>query len=95
MTTGFRVLVHRSDGSLHLKLIGDFDSTSADELFRAIKQNGAGVVRVFVHTSSLRTVHPSGRSVISHLSSLIGDRVRLILTGENITKIASIGEDSL
>jgi len=95
MATRFRVLVHRSDGSLHLKLVGDFDSTAEDELLRAVKQNSAGVVRVFVHTNSLRNVYPSGRSVINHLFSFIGDRVRVILTGENVNKVAFNREDSV
>jgi hypothetical protein len=92
MAANFRILVHRSSESLHLKLIGDFDTTSAEELFYAVKKNGAGVGRIFVHTNGLRTVYPSSCAVFqNNLSTLIRNPARLIFTGGNGAKIAPEG----
>jgi len=92
MAANFRILVHRSSESLHLKLIGDFDETSAQELFCALKKNGARVGRIFVHTSGIGTVDPSVRTtVLNNLSTLISEPARLIFTGENGAKLVPEG----
>ena len=57
MAVNFRILVHRSSESLHLKLVGDFEDTAAQEVFCALKKNGAGAGRIFVHTNGIETVH--------------------------------------
>ena len=48
MASNFKILVHRNSDSLHLKLVGDFDGTSAHELLNSLTKNARGVRRVFI-----------------------------------------------
>jgi len=54
MASNFKILVHRNSDNLHLKLLGDFDSSSAQELVDAVKKHSAGAFSVFIHTSGLK-----------------------------------------
>jgi hypothetical protein len=53
MTAAFRIIIHRSDESTHLKLIGDFDDRAASELINAISSHSGSVSKIFIHTDSL------------------------------------------
>ena len=39
MAANFRILVHKNNKIIHLKLSGDFDGTSAYELINLLKKN--------------------------------------------------------
>jgi hypothetical protein len=96
MAANFRILIHWSSESLHLKLIGDFDETSAEQLSYTVKKNGARVGRIFVHTNCLGTIYPASKVVFqSKLSAMPGGRDRLIFTGEKGAKIAPAGSKLL
>jgi hypothetical protein len=96
MAENFRILIHRTDDSVHFKLTGDFDGVSADELFYAIKKNISRARRIFVHTNSLEKVNPfDGATFQKNLSTLAAKDVRLVFTGENGAKIAPYGRSSL
>lgn len=89
MAANFKVLVHRNSDNLHLKLMGDFDSTSAFELVNALDSNCEGAGKVFVHTSCLKNIYPFGRETFhNYLCSLKNRHIRLIFTGENAATIA-------
>lgn len=89
MAANFKVLVHRNSENLHLKLMGDFDSTSAFELVNALDRNSEGAGKVFVHTSCLKNIYPFGRETFhDYLSSLKNRHIHLIFTGTNATAIA-------
>lgn len=89
MAVNFRIAVHRDDSSLHLRLLGIFDGGSAGELIHALKRNGPGVTRIFIHTSNLREVHPFGQAVFRSRFSEISDRtVAFLFTGENASELA-------
>lgn len=53
-------------GSVRLKLAGDFDGASAFELLDMVKKNGPGLRRVFIQTSSLKTIHPFGLHILEN-----------------------------
>jgi len=92
MASNFRIFVHRNSDSLHLKLAGDFDGTSAFELLDMVKKNGAGLRKVFIHTSSLKTIYPFGLQVFEKsLSELKGSSFQLLFTGEHAQQIAPTG----
>ena len=63
MASNFKILIHKSSESLHLKLTGDFDGTSAHELLNTIKDYGAGMNKIFIHTNGLRGIFPFGKTV--------------------------------
>lgn len=89
MSPNFRISMHRNSENVHLKLVGDFDGTSAFELLNVLKKHSNGVRRLFIHTSCLRNIYPFGRAVFrSNLSELNGHQVRIIFTGENAGQIA-------
>jgi len=89
MASNFQIFVHRNSDSLHLRLAGDFDGSSAFELLDTVKENGSGLRRVFIHTGSLKTIHPFGAHVFEkNLSDLKGLSLQLLFTGEHAKKIA-------
>ncbi len=89
MAANFKILIHRNSDNLHLKLMGDFDSTSAFELVNALNSNGEAAGKVFVHTSCLKNIYPFARETFhTHLCRLKNRRIRLIFTGANAAEIA-------
>jgi len=91
MASNFRIFMHRNSDSLHLKLAGDFDGTSAFELVDMVKKNGPGLRKVFIHTSNLKTIHPFGLQVFEKsLSALKGSSFQLLFTGEYAQQIAPV-----
>lgn len=92
MASNFKILVHRTGDSLHLKLAGDFDGSSAFELIETVKKNGRVHRRVFVHTSSLKTIHPFGLDILKkNASDLKGLSFQLFFTGDYAEQIAPAG----
>jgi len=89
MATNFKIATYRNSDNLHLKLIGDFDGSSACELLRLMKKGSRDFRRVFVHTNSLRTVYPFGRDIFQrNLFHLKGRSVHIMFTGENWDQIS-------
>ena len=89
MASNFRISTHRNSESLHLKLIGDFDGSSAFELINVLKKNLNGAHRVFIHTDSLKDINPLGCDTFQHdLSDLKGHAMRIFFTGDNAGHIA-------
>lgn len=71
MAKDFRIVVLRKGNILHLKLIGEFDGISAQQVLTAIAANSAGVSRIFIHTGGLKCIYPFGRhSFLSNLNSI-------------------------
>jgi len=90
MATNFKIAAHRNDENLHLKLKGDFDGTSAHELLDVVRKRDTHISRVFIHTSSLRDIHPFGLHVFrSNVSVLKGQSVELVFKGENASQFES------
>jgi hypothetical protein len=48
MATDFHMFSYKTRDSLHLKLEGDFDGTSAYELLETLKKNGNGFYQIFI-----------------------------------------------
>jgi anti-anti-sigma regulatory factor len=83
MATKFTISFHRNSENVHLKLIGDFDGSSAYDLLQALKKYGHDTSRVLIHTSSLKNIHPFGLSVFHDNLKVLGDRsLELVFTGE-------------
>lgn len=89
MAARFRISIHRNSENLHLKLMGDFDGTSAHELLNVLKRYSTRTARIFIHTSCLRGIHPFGLSVFhNNLNVLKGKSVELVFTGEHASRLA-------
>jgi len=92
MAQNFRVVVHQNSESLHLRLEGDFDGSSAYELLNAIEERCRFAQKAFIHTSGLRHVHTFGLSVFhAHLKGLKEGRrcQTLLFTGDHARELAS------
>lgn len=84
LATNFKILFHRSEGSLHLKLIGDFDGSSAHVLINAIESHGYRMNRFFIHTCGLRKINSFGKAVFkSNFCRVNKPTNHFVFTGEN------------
>ena len=96
MAANFDVFVHRNSDNLHLIITGDFDDGSAYELFRSLRKNYMGEYKVFLHTSRLRQICPSGVETFSNnLDMLPIGPEGLFFSGENAALIAPEGTNCL
>ena len=95
MASNFRISTHRNSDNLHLKLIGDFDDSSALQLLNVLKENSNGARRVIIHTSCLKNIHPFGLNVFqNNLEVKSGKSVSLVFTGEHANLLAPEGSKS-
>jgi hypothetical protein len=89
MAANFRIFVHRNSDNLHLKLMGDFDGSSAWEVLNMLKKTAGGVCRVIIHTGCLKHIDPFGRDTFQeNLRHLKTATVPILFTGENASQIA-------
>ena len=92
MASNFKISIHRNSDSMDLKLVGDFDGTSACELLNVMKEKCSGVDRVFINTSGLKEICRFGQDTFhNNLYLLKAIPCRFVLTGRNATQIAPDG----
>jgi anti-anti-sigma regulatory factor len=92
MGTNFKILIHRNENCLHLKLHGEFDGKAAQELLNILRHRGLKKSRVFIHTSSLSQVQPFGTALFKdRCAGLLDKSVSLIFTGEHAARLAPRG----
>ena len=90
MASNFRVSTHRNSENIHLQLIGDFDGTSAHQLINVLEGNCKRANKVFIHTNSLRRIHPFGCNVFhNHLNTIKPPSMHILFTGDNANKFVS------
>jgi anti-anti-sigma regulatory factor len=83
MASSFRIVMHEASENLHLRLIGDFDGSSAFELIELLKNRAHAVQKVFIHTSGLGEVHPFGLGVFEKRASELREELQKIhFTGD-------------
>lgn len=63
MASNFKIYSFKTSGSLHLKLTGDFDGSSAYELINTLTDYGTGFHEIFININDLKRIHPFGRQV--------------------------------
>jgi hypothetical protein len=63
MAANFQIYSFKTKDNLHLKLVGDFDGSSAYELIYALKKHSKGFYEIFIDTNDLNIIHPFGREV--------------------------------
>ncbi len=88
----FKIVVHRSSDSVHLKLQGSFDGSSAHQLLNVMEANAKGMSKIIVHTSGLSDIHPFGTGILQgNLLSKAEQFAELIFTGDNSRELAPEG----
>jgi hypothetical protein len=88
MASNFKIYCHQNNGDLHLKLLGDFDGSSAYELINTLMKYQGDARRIFIHTFALSSVHPFGLNVFQKNCSIKKLSQTLTFTGEYADKIA-------
>lgn len=82
MASNFHILTFKTKDSLHIKLDGDFDGSSAYELINTIMDNGKNFYQVFIDTNELRTVHEFGKNVLQKNLGALKKLCKLVFIGE-------------
>ena len=62
MASNFQISTHEKRDSLHLKLYGDFDGSSAYELLNTL-EHCSRFDQIFIDTNELQTIYPFGKDV--------------------------------
>ena len=89
MASNFQIITFKTNDSLHLKLSGDFDVNSAQELINTLLTHGVGYWDIFIDTNNLETTHPFGRVTFKwSLSNFYKYLNNLFFVGANKHKIA-------
>ena len=63
MASNFHIYSFKTRDSLHLKLAGDFDGSSAYELINTLIEHGKDFYEIFIDINDLKSIHPFGRDV--------------------------------
>lgn len=88
MASNFRIIIQRKNRNMDLKLVGDFDGTSACELLNALKDNSTEAKKVVVDTSGLREIYPFGSDTFkNNLYQLKDLPFCLTFVGDNVDVI--------
>lgn len=89
MAGNFKILFHQNCDSIHLKLLGDFDGSSAHVLLNTIKIYSTIAKKVFINTDGLKDIHPFGKVVFHNNFHEVNKKdVSFIFTGENGNSLA-------
>jgi anti-anti-sigma regulatory factor len=91
MASNFRIFSHRNSDNLHLKLMGDFDGSSAHQLINILKEQNGNVNNIFIHTCNLYSMDPFGVEVFQKSFSVNSLSDRLTFTGEYSGEMALEG----
>jgi len=88
MANNFRIAMHRNGCNLQLNLVGDFDGSSAFELYNVLKENIDNTKRVFINIEHLKKIYPFGLRVFNRKFLKLRDqRARIDFIGENSSPI--------
>jgi anti-anti-sigma regulatory factor len=63
MASNFQIYSFKTKNSLHLKLAGDFDGSSAYELIHTLTKHSKDFYEIFIDINDLNSIHPYGREV--------------------------------
>ena len=92
MSGNFRISICHGGNGIHLKLTGDFDGNAAMELIETLKNISSGNSRIFIHTSGLGEVFPSGKDVLeNYVGTVNTSAISMIFTGGRAGLIAPGG----
>jgi len=90
VASNFQIYSFKTRDSLHLKLAGDFDGSSAYELINTLTEHGKGFYEIFIDINDLKLIHPFGRDVFQkNLRSSSKLYRNLVFIGRNGHEIGS------
>ena len=84
MASNFRLLTHETRDSIHMKMYGDFDGTSAYELITEIQKYARRSNQAFIHTEDLDNIYSFGRGVFhNNLGVLKKQSNKIVFVGKH------------
>jgi anti-anti-sigma regulatory factor len=88
VASNFQIFTFKTNESLHLKLYGDFDVDSAQELANTLIEHCGGPRDIFIDTKNLEAVHPFGKVALQmNLRKFKRQLNNFFFTGANKHKI--------
>jgi anti-anti-sigma regulatory factor len=88
MARNFNIYSFKTRDSLHLKLAGDFDGSSAHELINVLLDHSRDCFDIFIDTDGLKSVHPFGIEVFKKNMGATKLTIKnLVFIGSNGNKI--------
>ena len=93
MASNFKIFQHQNSDNLHLKIIGDFDGSSAHQLISALKKLKGNARSIYIHTGTLTSVHPFGVDVFKKNCAIDKLNQFLTFTGNHGTALAPEGSN--
>lgn len=66
MSPKFQIVASLENNALHLQMLGEFDGSAACDLIKRLEEGRSTASKVFVDTTSLRSVHPFGKTVFEN-----------------------------
>ena len=84
MASNFKLFLHETGDSLHLKLYGDFDGSSAHELINTLKKYGSRFYQIFIDTDDLEVIHSFGKDVFQKYYRFLDKQLKnMVFIGRN------------
>jgi len=84
MASNFKLFLHETSDSIHMKMCGDFDGTSAYELITAIQKYASKSNQVFINTEDLGNIYSFGRGVFhNNLGALKKHSNKIVFIGRH------------
>ena len=82
--------IHRTIDNLYIRLMGDFDGSSAFELLNALWENLNSAKLILIDTYNLKEVYPFGREVFYYnFLKIKNQRIRIRFVGPNALQLSS------
>ena len=90
MAQNFKISTHRTIDNLYIRLMGDFDGSSAFELLNALWENLNSAKLILIDTYNLKEVYPFGREVFYYnFLKIKNQRIRIRFVGPNALQLSS------
>ena len=87
MAKNFHMFTHKTTDTLHIKLTGDLDGSSASELVNFLANNQNKYYQIFINTKDLKSIYPFGLDVLQHnLAGIEEQGAGMIFIGKNIAQ---------
>ena len=91
MAQNFKISTQRTIDNLYIRLVGDFDGSSAFELLNALWGNLNSAKFILIDTYNLKEVYPFGREVFYYnFLKIKNQRKRIRFIGPNALQLAPI-----
>ena len=93
MASNFKMLVTEKGKTLRMKLIGDFDGTSAYQVIGRVHKRGKRAHAIYIDTSNIQRIYPFGLAILQSDLASIDNRhaVNLMFTGTHAAELAPKG----